>query len=140
MFYSLVAGMIPDYCLSLHRFRPNGERPFTRVFDDCCWLIVRRKCVLVCVHKEFVVQINMDDKSVVIDLVESSDEETPSLCDKYGSKILSDEDILLGKGRQEKSLGNLAMKFADLLRNSPDGVMHLNKVIQKSFFHYWNIF
>lgn len=68
----------------------------------------------------------MDDQNTV-DLVESSDEETQSL-----TKILSVEDMLLGKGRQEKSLGNLATKFADLLRNSPDGVMHLNKVI--SFF------
>lgn len=65
----------------------------------------------------------------MMDLVESSDEETRSLSDKYGSKILSVEDMLSGKGRQEKSLGNLATKFADLLRNSPDGVMHLNKVI-----------
>jgi len=65
----------------------------------------------------------MDDQNIM-DLVESSDEESPSL-----SKILSVEDMLLGKGRQEKSLGNLATKFADLLRNSPDGVMHLNKVI-----------
>lgn len=65
----------------------------------------------------------MDDQNTV-DLVESSDEETQSL-----TKILSVEDMLLGKGRQEKSLGNLATKFADLLRNSPDGVMHLNKVI-----------
>jgi len=63
----------------------------------------------------------MEDQNI-IDLVESSDEETPSL-----TKILSVEEILLGKGRQEKSLGNLATKFADLLRNSPDGVMHLNK-------------
>lgn len=65
----------------------------------------------------------MDDQNLM-DLVESSDEETPSF-----SKLLSVEDMLLGKGRQEKSLGNLATKFADLLRNSPDGVMHLNKVI-----------
>lgn len=64
----------------------------------------------------------------IMDLVESSDEESPSL-----SKMISVEDILLGKGRQEKSLGNLATKFADLLRNSPDGVMHLNKVIDKFF-------
>lgn len=70
----------------------------------------------------------MDDQNL-IDLVESSDDETPSLSDKFESKILSVEDMLLGKGRQEKSLGNLATKFADLLRNSPDGVMHLNKVI-----------
>ncbi|VVC32066.1 E2F/DP family, winged-helix DNA-binding domain,E2F transcription factor, CC-MB domain,Winged helix- [Cinara cedri] len=68
----------------------------------------------------------MDDQNL-IDLVESSDEETPSLSDKYESKILTVEDMLLGKGRQEKSLGNLATKFAELLRNSPDGVMHLNK-------------
>jgi len=65
----------------------------------------------------------MDDQNIM-DLVESSDEESPSM-----SKILSVEEMLLGKGRQEKSLGNLATKFADLLRNSPDGVMHLNKVI-----------
>lgn len=64
------------------------------------------------------------DKQCIVDAVESSEEETQSL-----SKILSIEEILLGKGRQEKSLGNLATKFADLLRNSPDGVMHLNKVI-----------
>lgn len=69
----------------------------------------------------------MDDQNIM-DLVESSDEESPSL-----SKILSVEDMLLGKGRQEKSLGNLATKFADLLRNSPDGVMHLNKVIYMLF-------
>lgn len=62
-----------------------------------------------------------------MDLVVSSDEEPdePQMLDN----ILSVEDLLLGKGRQEKSLGNLATKFADLLRNSPDGVMHLNKVI-----------
>lgn len=62
-----------------------------------------------------------------MDLVVSSDEEPdePQILEN----ILSVEDILLGKGRQEKSLGNLATKFADLLRNSPDGVMHLNKVI-----------
>lgn len=65
----------------------------------------------------------MDNQNTA-DLLESSDEETQSL-----TKILSVEDMLLGKGRQEKSLGNLATKFADLLRNSPDGVMHLNKVI-----------
>lgn len=70
----------------------------------------------------------MDDQNIM-DLVESSDEETPSLSDKYESKVLSDEDMIIGKGRQEKSLGNLATKFTDLLRNSPDGVMHLNKVI-----------
>ncbi|XP_025410358.1 transcription factor E2F5-like isoform X2 [Sipha flava] len=58
----------------------------------------------------------------LVDLVESSDEEIPSL-----SKMLSVEEMLLVKGRQEKSLGNLATKFADLLRNSPDGIMHLNK-------------
>ncbi|KAL4142114.1 hypothetical protein QTP88_004635 [Uroleucon formosanum] len=67
------------------------------------------------------VQVNMDDQNIM-DLVESSDEESQSM-----SKILSVEEMLLGKGRQEKSLGNLATKFADLLRNSPDGVMHLNK-------------
>lgn len=64
----------------------------------------------------------MDDQNLM-DLVESSDDETPSL-----AKIMSVEDIL-GKGRQEKSLGNLATKFANLLRNSPDGVMHLNRVL-----------
>lgn len=69
----------------------------------------------------------MDDQNIM-DLVESSDEESPLL-----SKLLT-EDLLLGKGRQEKSLGNLATKFADLLRNSPDGVMHLNKVIYLLFF------
>jgi len=68
------------------------------------------------------------DEQNIMELVESSDEESPSL-----SKILSVEDMLLGKGRQEKSLGNLATKFADLLRNSPDGVMHLNKVIYVLF-------
>lgn len=72
----------------------------------------------------------MDDQNIM-ELVESSDEESPSL-----TKIMSVEDILLGKGRQEKSLGNLATKFADLLRNSPDGVMHLNKVIDLLFFCY----
>lgn len=70
----------------------------------------------------------MDDQNIM-ELVESSDEESPSL-----SKLMSVEDMLLGKGRQEKSLGNLATKFADLLRNSPDGVMHLNKVIYMLFF------
>jgi hypothetical protein len=65
----------------------------------------------------------------LVDLVESSDEEIPSL-----SKMLSVEEMLLVKGRQEKSLGNLATKFADLLRNSPDGIMHLNKVIHILFF------
>lgn len=55
-------------------------------------------------------------------LVESSDDEQDL------AKLLSaDYDILSGSGRQEKSLGNLATKFANLLRNSPDGVMHLNK-------------
>lgn len=63
----------------------------------------------------------MDDQNIM-DLVVSSDDETPLL-----TKIMSVEDIL-GKGRQEKSLGNLATKFANLLRNSPDGVMHLNMV------------
>lgn len=62
----------------------------------------------------------MDDQNMM-DLVESSDDESPSL-----TNIMSVEDIL-GKGRQEKSLGNLATKFANLLRNSPDGVMHLNR-------------
>lgn len=71
----------------------------------------------------------MDDQNIM-ELVESSDEESPSL-----SKLMSVEDMLLGKGRQEKSLGNLATKFADLLRNSPDGVMHLNKVINMFFFY-----
>lgn len=70
----------------------------------------------------------MDDQNIM-ELMESSDEETPSLPDKYESKILSDEDMPLGKGRQEKSLGSLAAKFAELLRNSPDGVMHLNTVV-----------
>lgn len=74
----------------------------------------------------------MDDQNLM-DLVESSDEETPS--DKYESKILSVEEMLLGKGRQEKSLGNLATKFAELLRNSPDGVMHLNKVNHNYFIY-----
>lgn len=69
----------------------------------------------------------MDDQNL-LDLVESSDDDTQSLSDKYSSKLLTVEDMLLGKGRQEKSLGNLATKFAELLRNSPDGVMHLNKV------------
>lgn len=71
----------------------------------------------------------MDDQNIM-ELVESSDEESPSL-----SKLMSVEDMLLGKGRQEKSLGNLATKFADLLRNSPDGVMHLNKVINLLFIY-----
>lgn len=71
--------------------------------------------------------INIRDP--LADLVESSDEEIPSM-----SKMLSVEEMLLVKGRQEKSLGNLATKFADLLRNSPDGVMHLNKVIHILFF------
>ncbi|XP_050420088.1 transcription factor E2F5-like [Adelges cooleyi] len=62
----------------------------------------------------------MDEHSTM-DLVESSDDDSQS------SKMLTVEEMLLGKGRQEKSLGNLATKFADLLRNSPDGVMHLNK-------------
>lgn len=65
----------------------------------------------------------------IVDLVESSDEEIPSM-----SKMLSVEEMLLVKGRQEKSLGSLATKFADLLRNSPDGVMHLNKVNHVNFF------
>ncbi|XP_050520947.1 transcription factor E2F5-like [Daktulosphaira vitifoliae] len=69
----------------------------------------------------------MDDQNL-LDLVDSSDDDdTQSLSDKYSSKVLTVEDMLLGKGRQEKSLGNLATKFAELLRNSPDGVMHLNK-------------
>lgn len=63
----------------------------------------------------------------LIDLVVSSDEDADE--SQTLDNILSVEDMLLGKGRQEKSLGNLATKFADLLRNSPDGVMHLNKVI-----------
>lgn len=63
----------------------------------------------------------------VIEVMESSDDdddETSSL-----ANMMAVEDIL-GRGRQEKSLGNLATKFAELLRNSPDGVMHLNKVFQ----------
>lgn len=70
---------------------------------------------------ELNILINRDP---IADLVESSDDEIPSI-----SKMMSVEEMLLVKGRQEKSLGNLATKFADLLRNSPDGVMHLNKVI-----------
>lgn len=77
----------------------------------------------------------MDDQNTM-ELVESSDEEILSMSDKYGSKILSVEEMLLGKGRQEKSLGNLATKFAELLRNSPDGVMHLNKVTHHNFFYF----
>lgn len=72
--------------------------------------------------------MNAMDEQNLIDIVVSSDEEeSPSLSDNFSSKLMSVEDIL-GKGRQEKSLGNLATKFAELLRNSPDGVMHLNKV------------
>lgn len=64
----------------------------------------------------------MEDPRSMVHLVESSDEDTGSV-----TKMMSVED-LLSKGRQEKSLGNLATKFAELLRNSPDGTMHLNKV------------
>jgi len=55
-------------------------------------------------------------------LVESTDDEQD-----LANLLSVDDDILSGRGRQEKSLGNLATKFANLLRNSPDGVMHLSK-------------
>lgn len=65
----------------------------------------------------------------VVEIVESSGDDDD---DDETVNMMSVEDIL-GRGRQEKSLGNLATKFADLLRNSPDGVMHLNKVRAKRF-------
>lgn len=70
------------------------------------------------------------DAQSLLNILESSDDETqeetrPAPSDKNDSKI----DVPLAKGRQKKSLGNLAIRFADLLKNTPDGVMHINKVV-----------
>lgn len=77
----------------------------------------------------------MDDQSAM-ELVRSSDEEISPLPDNYGSKILSAEEMLLEKGRQKKSLGNLTIEFTELLRNAPDGVMHLNEVIYHNLLYF----
>jgi len=72
----------------------------------------------------FSVQVNMDNQNIM-DLVKSINEDTPS-----SSKLLSDKNKVLDKGRQKKSLSSLTIKFAEFLRNSPDGVINLNKVIE----------
>jgi len=71
----------------------------------------------------FYVQVNMDNQNIM-DLVKSINEDTPS-----SSKLLSNKDIVLGKRRKNQSLGKLVLKFVDLLQNTSDGVMHLDKVI-----------
>lgn len=77
----------------------------------------------------------MDDQNL-LDLVESTDEETPSLSDKYESIILSVDDIMIAETRKEKSLGNLAKKFVDLLKNTPNGVININEVVDLHFYFF----
>lgn len=67
-------------------------------------------------------QVNMDDQDM--DLVKSIIEDTPS-----SSKLLSNNDMVLDKKRKNKSLAKLTLKFVDLLQNTMDGKMNLNKVI-----------
>lgn len=71
----------------------------------------------------FYVQVNMDDQSIM-DLVKSINENARS-----SSKLLPDKDMVLDKGSQKKSLGNLAIKFVDLLQNSSNGEIQLDKVV-----------
>ncbi|XP_050061100.1 transcription factor E2F6-like isoform X3 [Aphis gossypii] len=63
----------------------------------------------------------MDDQNIM-DLVKSINEETPS-----SSKLLSNKDTVLGKRQKNNKLGKLVLKFIDLLQNTSDGVMHLDK-------------
>ncbi|KAE9543892.1 hypothetical protein AGLY_001870 [Aphis glycines] len=69
----------------------------------------------------FYVQVNMDDQNIM-DLVKSINEETPS-----SSKVLSNKDIVLGKRKKNNTLGKLVLDFVNLLQNTSDGVMHLDK-------------
>lgn len=69
------------------------------------------------------------DAQSLIDILENSDDDSPASPDKHEEQPASFDDVPLAKGRQKKSLGNLATRFAELLRNTPDGVMHIDKVI-----------